>query len=168
VQRHGQNQVLHLLQQAKVSVIILTGDLHYSDIKVFDPSRLSDALAKGKGCYRSLLPDRNETTLWKNSITQAMASGLTAGESAWAIGGGRKCNTMRKDMCAMRVPRVDGTCGIVGESPDEAAFGMLDVYFSAGLERDRPEITRVAVSIVKSTEGGAAAAVSHDVALRAK
>ncbi|BBN15673.1 hypothetical protein MPTK1_6g21440 [Marchantia polymorpha subsp. ruderalis] len=100
--RPAQLNLLHNLAQAPGCVVVLTGDFHFSDIKVLQPGS-----QKYSGAYDSFHLPR--------AIYQIMASGLTTDTAQHA-----PCDGYRIDKAGFRP---EGECAFVSGP----AFGMIEI-----------------------------------------
>ncbi|KAI7841581.1 hypothetical protein COHA_004751 [Chlorella ohadii] len=112
--RPAQLNLLHTLQRhaaaTKGCYIVITGDYHYSDIKVAKPG--ADQL--------TLYSDAYQTGNWSTPIYQVMASGMTNSTARPDA----KCEGYRKEWAGLRI---EGECGFV-KLP---SFGMLEIDWDA-------------------------------------
>ncbi|KAL3681968.1 hypothetical protein R1sor_024924 [Riccia sorocarpa] len=104
--RPAQMNLLHMMAHAPGCVVVLTGDFHFSDIKVLQPGEQSYSDAYGSFD----LP---------RPIYQVMASGLTSDTAQMAA-----CDGYRVDRSGFRP---GGECAFVSEP----AFGMIEIDWDA-------------------------------------
>ncbi|KAL3684029.1 hypothetical protein R1sor_002051 [Riccia sorocarpa] len=102
----AQLQLLHLLSAAPGCVVVLTGDYHYSDIRVLRP---------GQQAYSQFYDDLE----LRYPLFQVMASGLTT-----ITGQNFSCDDSRRDTTGLRE---HGDCSFV-RGP---SFGMIEVEWEA-------------------------------------
>jgi alkaline phosphatase D len=106
--RPAQVALLHALARAPGCPVVITGDFHFSDLKVLRP---------GKNLYTS---DYLSETLEK-PIYQVMASGMTTDTAKTAT-----CQGFHRDRMGLRVP---GECNFVSGP----AFGVVEVDWEGGV-----------------------------------
>jgi alkaline phosphatase D len=102
----AQVHMLHTLANASGCVVVLTGDYHYSDLKVIQPG--------GQHSYAAAL----QTARLGKPVYQAMASGMTFSTAEHSV---QPCaGSFREDLVGLRP---GGACSYVSAP----AFGMLEV-----------------------------------------
>ncbi|GMH45772.1 hypothetical protein BSKO_13735 [Bryopsis sp. KO-2023] len=112
----AQLNLIHMLERSvKGCVIVLTGDYHFSDIKVLKP---------GKGNKYS---DRYQTEKLTKPIYQVMSSGMTTQTAKYSTEE-EGCSSFREDLAGLRP---GGKCSMVLDP----SFGMLDIDWESRIAK---------------------------------